>query len=286
MRAYVRSAMKRTLRALPWGLAFALTLVLALFQRLTGPSYPARGKVSLAGADVSYRLRRSHPGAGGLDVRVDAPEDTRGTLLWRRYPTHWPWNKLQMSRREGMLSAEVPHQPPAGKVEYQVVLERSGARAVLPSDEPVIARFRGEVPAAVLVPHILAMFLSMLLASRALVEILRPAGGDGRFLVLASMALLLVGGLLLGPLVQHFAFGVFWSGWPVGPDLTDSKTLVAVAAWAPATVAALLRRRSRVAVVVGWLVMMGAFLIPHSLRGSQLDWSARAGSASSQTALR
>ena len=84
----------------------------------------------------------------------------------------------------------------------------------------------------------------------------------------------IVGGLLLGPIVQSYAFGAFWTGWPVGSDLTDNKTAIAVLAWLPATLLALLGRHARVAVVVGWLVMMAVFLIPHSLRGSQLDWSA------------
>jgi hypothetical protein len=87
------------------------------------------------------------------------------------------------------------------------------------------------------------------------------------------MALLVVGGLFLGPVVQKFAFDAFWTGWPFGTDLTDNKTALAALAWLPATLLALRNRPLRVAVIVGWLVMMGVFLIPHSLRGSQIDWS-------------
>jgi hypothetical protein len=82
-----------------------------------------------------------------------------------------------------------------------------------------------------------------------------------------------VGGLFLGPVVQKFAFDAFWTGWPFGTDLTDNKTALAALAWLPATLLALRNRPLRVAVIVGWLVMMGVFLIPHSLRGSQIDWS-------------
>jgi hypothetical protein len=268
--------MKRMAPPLLWILAFFVTVTLAVFQRMTGPSYPARGQVTLRGAEVPFRLRRSHGGPGDLEVAVKAPAGTRGTLVWRRFPTGEPWSELPMVAEEGRLVAAVPHQPPSGKVEYRVLLEREGERVMLPADEPAVARFRGDVPAAVLIPHILAMFVSMLLATRVMLEGLRPTGDGGRGLVLAAMALLVVGGLALGPLVQHYAFGVYWSGWPVGPDLTDSKTLAAVVAWLPATVVALLRRRSRVAVVLGWVVMMGVFLVPHSVRGSQLDWQSGA----------
>jgi hypothetical protein len=82
-----------------------------------------------------------------------------------------------------------------------------------------------------------------------------------------------VGGMVLGPIVQKFAFGAFWTGWPNGSDLTDNKTLIAFLAWLPVTVLALRGRKLRIALVVGWIVMMGVFLIPHSLRGSEMDWS-------------
>ena len=87
------------------------------------------------------------------------------------------------------------------------------------------------------------------------------------------MGLLVIGGLFLGPMVQKSAFGAYWTGWPNGSDLTDNKTLIAFLAWLPATVAAARGMRTRAAVVLGWVVMMGVFLIPHSLRGSELDWS-------------
>jgi hypothetical protein len=173
----------------------------------------------------------------------------------------------------GSLVATIPHQPPAGKVEYRIRIEDRGRSVRLPEGEPVIARFRGNVPATVLIPHILAMFTSMMLATRALFEVCRPSTPHARGFVLSAMLLLGLGGLLLGPVVQKYAFDAYWTGWPFGSDLTDNKTLIAVLAWLPATVAALRGRSLRVAVVVGWIVMMGVFLIPHSLHGSEIDWS-------------
>jgi hypothetical protein len=243
---------------------------------MTGPSYPVKGSLSIGGEPVSYRLPRSHGGAGGLVVTLSVPSIVEsGWLHWRRFPTQEAWQDLELVRtREGVLQAVIPHQPPAGKVEYWIELVGSGIRSAIAADETVVARFRGEVPATVLVPHILAMFGSMLLASRTLFEVLRPGAPRARGLILATMLLLVVGGLMLGPLVQKYAFDAFWTGWPLGTDLTDNKTLLAVLAWSPAVFAALSDRKTRLAAVLGWLVMMGVFLIPHSVRGSELDWSA------------
>jgi hypothetical protein len=49
--------------------------------------------------------------------------------------------------------------------------------------------------------------------------------------------------------------------------------VIAFLAWLPATIIAARGVISRTAVILGWVVMMGIFLIPHSMRGSELDWS-------------
>ncbi len=258
-----------------WIVALAVTAALAAYQRRTGPSHPFRGEAEVAGVRVAYALPRSHGGPGGLAVRLD-PDGAplaRAELLWRRYPTAEPWRRLVMRRRGGVLEAEIPHQPPAGKVEYRLVLATPGGAVSLPAGRTVVARFRGEVPAWLLVPHILAMFLGMLLATRGALEALVRGPEHGRGAVLAATALLALGGLALGPLVQLHAFGALWTGWPLGGDLTDTKTLLAIALWLPAAAAAWRRRQRRWLLALGWAAMMAAFLIPHSLRGSELDWS-------------
>jgi hypothetical protein len=84
---------------------------------------------------------------------------------------------------------------------------------------------------------------------------------------------LAVGGLFLGPLVRKEAFGAYWTGWPFGTDLTDNKTAVAVLAWAVAAFRARGGRDARGWVVGAAVVTLAVFLIPHSVMGSQIDWS-------------
>ncbi len=83
------------------------------------------------------------------------------------------------------------------------------------------------------------------------------------------MMLLVLGGFLLGPIVQKYAFGAFWTGWPFGEDLTDNKTAVAVLAWLPrVTLLALWgSRRTGVAVVLGWGGDDGLFWFPTASEG-------------------
>jgi len=267
---------KRSWSVTLWIVAFLLTVILAAFQRMTGPSYPKRGRApGPVAEEIRYRLPRTHGGAGGLEVALGSVAGVEaGFLEWRRYPADEPWRSVAMTREaDGRFVASIPHQPPAGKIEYRLVLETVNGMQTIPADESVVARFRAAVPAWVLIPHILAMFGSMLVATRTLLEVLRPTAPAPRRSVLVAMGLLVVGGLFLGPVVQKFAFDAYWTGWPFGHDLTDNKTLIAFIAWLPATILAVRGQNLRTAVIIGWIVMMGVFLIPHSLRGSEMDWS-------------
>jgi hypothetical protein len=201
----------------------------------------------------------------GVDPKVT------GSVAWRRYPTNDPFVLLPMTRVGDDLKAVLPHQPPAGKLEYQVRLTRDAETALFP-ERPAITRFKGAVPNAIIVPHVFAMFTGMLVANAAGLLALR---GEKRLfrISLVVIALLGVGGLFLGPLVQKAAFGAYWTGWPFGTDLTDNKTAVAVVAWAVAAFRARGGRDARLAVGIAALVTLAVFMVPHSAWGSQIDWS-------------
>lgn len=78
--------------------------------------------------------------------------------------------------------------------------------------------------------------------------------------------------------MQKATFGAYWTGFPWGFDLTDNKTLLMWLAWVLAALVAGPRPRpreewNRAAVLAAALAMAVVYLIPHSLRGSQLDYS-------------
>lgn len=254
-----------------WALALLLTLASAVYQRMTGPSYPARGQVKLAGAQVSYRLPRAH-GDGDAPVSVPAPTSaTAASLAWKRYKTSDAWTYIPMTRQGRELVASLPHQPPAGKLAYRVILQ-DGAERVTLGGAPVVIRFKGEVPLPVLTVHVLCMFTGMLLSARAGLEYF-SAAPDYAKLILWTIALLTVGGMILGPVVQKYAFGAFWTGWPLGADLTDNKTAVAWLAWIAAGLKLRRNPASGAWALAAALVTLAVFAIPHSVFGSELKYN-------------
>jgi len=264
-----------------WSLAVLLTLVSAVWQRRSGPTYPVRGSVVIAGESVAFRLARSHVTGTPQAIALDAvPDGVEGAVEWRRYPTREPWTRAPFARSAGRLFAELPSQPPAGKLEYRVRLrDREGHEAEL-TDAPVVIRFRGAVPAWVLVPHILAMFFGMLFSSAAGIGALARSGSAWRH-GLVGLVLMSFGGLFLGPVVQKFAFDAYWTGFPFGTDLTDNKTAIALVAWVIALVATRRRRTARGWLIAAALVTLLVFAIPHSLFGSQLEWEEAPAAATS-----
>jgi hypothetical protein len=120
------------------------------------------------------------------------------------------------------------------------------------------------------------MFLSVMLGYRTAFAALTGHRRLATFAV-ATLVCLSVGGMFLGPVVQKYAFGAYWTGWPNGKDLTDNKMLLLFVSWLFATAVALVLRRrrpfaARIALMAAVTVMVGVYLIPHSVRGSQLNY--------------
>jgi len=258
--------------ALVWIFAFVITLCAAYFQRTTGPSYPVRETVHVAGKKIDVRLLRTHGGEGDLPLVIrDVDPSVVGKIFWRRYPTGEEYRAIDLVRDGKDLKGALPHQPPAGKIEYGVEL-RHGAEAVsLPADGSVIARFKGAVPTAALIPHILFMFAAMLVSNRAGIEAARGGSRIAAY-TWVSLALMLLGGMIFGPIVQKYAFDAYWTGVPFGYDLTDNKTLIAFAGWIAAAVAVVRRKNARAWVLGAALLTLVIFLVPHSLLGSELKY--------------
>ena len=256
-----------------WILAVVITLAAAAYQRITGPTYPVKGKTVFQGSVIHYKLHRSHGGAGNQPVALTVPDTSIHAILhYRRYPTNESWTSEPMRREGEKLLGELPHQPPAGKMEYFITLQKGAESIHLPAKRSVVTRFKGAVPGPVLGIHIFLMFLAMLFSTRSGLQALFEPKSPFK-LALWTFILLTLGGMIMGPIVQKYAFGAFWTGAPFGWDLTDNKTLIAWAVWLIALLRARHGREGRTWVVGASLVTLAVFLIPHSLLGSELKYT-------------
>ena len=256
---------------LVWVLAILLTGVAMVYQSFNGPTKPKRVQLWLNDSQVyQFKLPRSHGGLTGCPVKLFIPDNTvEADLYFRAYPADDEWQMISMQRTGYSLMAILPHQPPAGKLEYYFKFRQEGKVLRTPAAGQVVIRFRGSVPAGIILPHAALMFIAMLLSNVTLFLVLFNFKEYRAFTIVTLIALF-IGGLVFGPMVQKHAFGQYWTGFPFGFDLTDNKTLIAFVFWLIALLANIKKER-RYLTVIAALVMLVIFSIPHSAKGSELN---------------
>jgi hypothetical protein len=270
-----------------WFLAVLVMFSAYVYQKRTGPTYPLRGAIEVEGKSHSYRLVRSHETTADAPVVLPAIDGKiSASLFYKRFKTDDAFREIKFTKKKEKgvetLVAPLPKQPAAGKLEYYVEVKRPHGKVRIPEesggeDDNIIIRFKDPVPNAILFPHITMMFFSVLIGVRAGLAALVGANGMRLYSWIAFVGMT-IGGMCLGPIVQKYAFGEYWTGFPWGGDLTDNKMLIMWIAWLLAVSTIGMKRRKlelpgRVVVVAATLVMMTVYLIPHSMRGSELDYS-------------
>lgn len=259
---------KKRISGFLWILAFILMLALAVYQRLTGPTYPLAGKEWIKGKEIKYKLLRSYTEFQPLPVQIRASNEIKSWLNFKRYKTSDEWTEMEMKRQGDFLVGEIPGQPAAGKIEFSIRVQVDSENVLLNKGRSIVVRFKGEVPTWILIIHIIFMFLGIFFALISGIEALRKDGNHTR-LVAWTLGFTFIGGLVLGPIVQKYAFGSWWTGFPFGNDLTDNKTLFVFVFWLAALFMA---KKNRWWVVASAVLMILVYLIPHSVIGSELDY--------------
>ena len=272
-----------------WALAFIITMAAAYYQKHTGPTYPKKLDITLNNKPYELKLVRSLALNEKPEVKLSIADSTiRAKIFYKRFrsdeeyqsadfsykniPVHsFIMNKIfKITTNEGLFAA-VPQQPAAGKVQYYLELTDSKGTHTYLKEKPVVIRFKGGVPSFILIPHILLMFTAMLFSTLAgLMSVIKYS--LYKKYAVWTLILFIAGGMILGPIVQYFAFGDFWTGIPFGWDLTDNKTLIALIFWILAVY--MNRKTDRpLYTAIAAFVLLLVFSIPHSLFGSELNYS-------------
>ena len=248
--------------------AFIFTAGLAIYQRMSGPTYPIRGKIVIHNETINYQLLRTSddPGDQKLKIKVE-DKSVSGVFEFRRFHSNDKWSFKPMVREGEDLVAFIPHQAPAGKVMYYVSVDKKWL-----NPDPTILRYKGSTPLFIVIPHVFFIFLAMFFGVVTLLEAIFKRKNVYLYTWL-TVIFFLISGIILGPLMQEYAFNVLWTGWPFGHDLTDNKTLVSLIIWVIALFILRKNRENRVWPIIAFIVMLVVFLIPHSVLGSEIDYT-------------
>ena len=264
--------MKTFKRILIWFFAFVLTLLAAYYQRVTGPTYPLKDKVTIDGKTYDFEFIRSHSTSSDAELKIYLPgadSSVFGVIYTRDYPTKGEFDTKPMLVSGDTLIGIINARPAAGKVEYYIEIYNNGDKVYSNENNHVIIRFKNDVPGWALIPHIFLMFLAMFFAvATGLLAIFNDI--SYKKIQWWTFFTLLIGGFIFGPIVQKYAFGQYWTGVPFGWDLTDNKVLLAFLVW---VIALWINRKEehRWWTVAAVVVQMIIYLIPHSMFGSTLN---------------
>jgi hypothetical protein len=259
-----------------WFLAFLITISAAIYQRMTGPTYPKRINITVNNAVQKLKLTRSLTITEKSEVRLAMKDsNAMAKLFFKQYKSDSKYDVAEFTYKadpeHGGFFADIPQQPVAGKLQYYIeITDLKGSQTYL-KDSPVVIRFKGDVPEFVLIPHILLMFIAMLFSTLAglMAVIKHPLY---KKYAQWTLILFIAGGMVLGPIVQFFAFSEFWTGIPFGWDLTDNKTLIALIFW---IIAVYMNKKSEkpIYTILASIMLLLVFSIPHSLFGSEFNYS-------------
>lgn len=177
---------------------------------------------------------------------------------------------------------------PAGEIGqrliYRIELSKNGAlkASLAPANEQgYLLKYKGPVSAFVLIPHIVLMFAGVFCSFLALFYGFDLIMGKKK-VKQAAIAVLLsffcgfIGGVLIGIEVTHEVFGGSgWGGWPIGKDVTDTKTEIFLLFWLVTMLFGWLGLNGKklkisnktfgTMIIISFIVTLAAFLIPHSI---------------------
>ncbi len=253
-------------------LSLLIVLLTSVYQRMTGPTYAKKVSVSILEKEYDFKLKRSHELGEPFILELEVPDTSiKAQAVYRRFPTRDQYQNKSFTRSGDLLQVELPSQPAAGKLQYYIEFNKGENVIPLLKEEPVIIRFKGAVPGVILAIHILFMFTAMWFSN--LTAILAFVKSNKQKIYgLLTLIFLIIGGMIMGPFVQKFAFNEYWAGIPFGWDLTDNKTLIAVVAWVIA-VAGNWKKERRFLYIGAAIITIAIFIIPHSMMGSEFDYA-------------
>lgn len=256
-----------------WIIAVIFTAASILYQNTTGPTYPQEGHIVFSGKQIDYKLDRSALINKECPVKIYTNDSLiKGSLIWKRYKTQDNESSKPMRYENGYLIAELDKQEKmAEKLQYYIQLSTNqpGTQNVdqlgyIPDKNGVVIRFRGDVPFMIIIFHIIFIFAFELMSLKTGMEFFRKEPKYKKY-IYWTLGLAIIGGFILGPLVQYYAFNEWWTGFPFGIDLTDNKMVVAFIAWIAALIGLYKSKKPGYWVLGAAIITIGIFLIPHSV---------------------
>ncbi len=113
-------------KILLWIIAFIVTIIIAAYQRITGPTYPVSERLTIQGKEISYKFPRSHGGAGDQIIQINTGSNQiTWQIVFRRLNSNDKWMPVKMKGENGILTAIIPHSALGSELNYHKIKENN-----------------------------------------------------------------------------------------------------------------------------------------------------------------
>ncbi len=261
--------------------ALALTILLLGVARRISTRHPADYSVDAGGITLSHRTVTEDFGDGPkIDLEATSTEGLTAVVYYS-LAEGGPYTTDSLSRMPDGFSVTLPVLEKGNRWYYHIKISQAEKEiAKFPPGPDQFIKFKGHVPAYILIPHIFCMFATIffgLLTVISSISVFRGKVGISQSVryLLWTVIFAFIGSFPLGYIVAYLAFGKGWGGIPIGWDITDNKTVILFLFW---LVTFILARRGlkseRMAiskkaymslVLASLIVTFIAFIIPHSI---------------------
>jgi len=263
-------------------IALILTVVLLVVARTMSTRHDETFKAESSGVTLAHETVTEDFGQGPkLEISSSETAKVRAIVLYSE-TAGGPYQSLEMESRQGGFTATLPVMEKGKKWFYHIEVYKDNIKlATFPPERDQFIKFKGHISSIILIPHILLMFGTIffgLMAVFTSIDVARGKGDARRSVIflLLTFTCAFIGGIPLGIAVSQQTFGGSgWGGWPLGDDVTDTKTEVLLLFWLVTillSMRALSGRKMAIPhgaysflVILSFVVTFVTFLIPHSL---------------------
>lgn len=255
--------MKKTIS---WFISIVVTLSVVLFQFAMGISDPMEVRVNTGRQHIQLNLIRTYIGRSDCPIILQIGDImVTGYMLYRTYPSNNEMTKIVFDRQGDRLIAKLPNQPPDGRLEYKVVLERENNTIYVNEGKPVIIRFLGKVPFSLVIVQSLLILCILILSTYS--GILAGLGIKTYRGMIYLIAFLLIGVVfVVQPIMHNYSLNKWWTCMPNSWELGDNKLFIAMVLWL-ITIFYNFKKSRPVLVIISSIFTVLLFSIPHGFPG-------------------
>ena len=264
------------------------TILLLGVTRIVSTTRPRERVVESGGVRIEHLTVTGQVGPGDplIEARIVTERSVTPHLIYKM-SREGEMVQIDMTPvGEERWQARLPSREKGERILYGIAVPLDdGTTVTLPEDGTTLytLKYKGEVSRAVLILHIIFMFVAFYFLIQCLwsaIDVMNTGRGKGEAVANARWVFLttFIGGWPLGFILNYQAFGVIWEGYPFGYDVTDNKTQLIFIFW---LVSLLLVRGSflgrgeekdllgprgfATAALISFIVSLFLYIVPHSL---------------------